>query len=185
MTYLIDKSFELCYGHRVWTQKLNGVFSNDLKCACRHLHGHEAKIQVFLESEKLTDSMVTDFRHTEWLKKALNTYVDHRFILDRNDPLFDHLTMGGEQKPYVELKPVMFGMVKVGYEFDSSKLVGDSSILEKELLDGFLVVDFVPTSENLVKWLYDIVNPIMKPLNVTCTRVDWWETPKSRSSYRA
>ena len=87
--WMIDKTFEFCYGHRVWTQTLDSRFADDLKCACRHLHGHEGKVQVFLEGETLNpQGMVTDFRHLEWLKKWLNQYVDHQFIIDRNDPLF-------------------------------------------------------------------------------------------------
>ncbi len=47
MSWIIDKTFEFCYGHRVWTQKLNGEYAADLKCACRHLHGHEAPGMIF------------------------------------------------------------------------------------------------------------------------------------------
>ena len=36
--WVIDKTIEFCYGHRVWTQVLNGEYSDDLQCACRHLH---------------------------------------------------------------------------------------------------------------------------------------------------
>ena len=89
MTWIIDKTFEFCYGHRVWTQKLNGEYAADLKCACRHLHGHEGKMQVFLTAPKLDKTgMVTDFRHLEWLKKWINTYIDHQFIIDKSDPLY-------------------------------------------------------------------------------------------------
>ena len=66
MAHVIDKTFEFCYGHRVWTQKLNGEYAADLKCACRHLHGHEGKMQVFLKSPSGTldpTGMVTGFGH--------------------------------------------------------------------------------------------------------------------------
>ena len=185
MTYRIDKTFEFCYGHRVWTQVLDDRFSNDLQCACRHLHGHEAKVQVFLENEHTVNGMVTDFRHLEWLKSGINRTIDHRFIIDSNDPLFDHLTMGGEQLPHVKLVPITLGgSANAAREFDTADLIGQGSALQKELLNGFLVVDFTPTSENLARWLHGIVAITMAQLNVKCTRVDWWETPKSRSSYR-
>ena len=51
MTWVIDKTIEFCYGHRVWTQKLDGKYADDLKCACRHLHGHEGKVQVYLTAQ--------------------------------------------------------------------------------------------------------------------------------------
>jgi 6-pyruvoyltetrahydropterin/6-carboxytetrahydropterin synthase len=50
-------------------------------------------------------------------------------------------------------------------------------------IEGYLIVDFVPTSENLSKWLFDIVNSKMSQIGVKVSRIDWFETPKSRSSY--
>jgi len=99
MAHIIDKTFEFCYGHRVWTQKLNGEYAADLKCACRHLHGHEGKLQVFLESptgQLDPTGMVTDFRHTEWLKKWINENIDHQFVIDHHDPLFNQIV--GDRK---------------------------------------------------------------------------------------
>ena len=46
-----------------------------------------------------------------------------------------------------------------------------------------MVVDFVPTSENLSKWMADLVEAKMKKLDITVHHIDWWETPKSRSVY--
>lgn len=177
--WVIDKTFEFCYGHRVWTQKLNGKFANDLQCACRHRHGHEGKVQVFLTGNGLDSTgMVTDFRHTEWLKKFINSYIDHRFIVDKNDPGFD-LIVGKDKK----LIPLFLPETdyQVGYTIDISNL--DPASVEYELDEGVLVVNFVPTSENLSKWLADFVDFKMKELNVTVKKVDWWETPKSRSTY--
>lgn len=170
----IDKTFEFCYGHRVWSQELDGRFSDNLKCACRHLHGHEAKVQVFLSSDELTRGMVTDFRHLEWLKKWINEFVDHKFIIDLNDPLKEVLFPQSN-----EVRPVEIEGFRVASTIDISSM----SSLMQELYGGLLVVDFVPTSENLSKWLHSLISKKMKLLGVTCSRVDWWETPKSRSSY--
>ena len=54
---------------------------------------------------------------------------------------------------------------------------------EYEYYEGFFVVDFVPTSENLSAWMADLVDVKMKKLNVTVDHIDWWETPKSRSVF--
>lgn len=170
----IDKTFEFCYGHRVWSQELDGRFSEDLKCACRHLHGHEAKVQVFLSSDTLVRGMVTDFRHLEWLKKWLNTFIDHKFVIDRNDPL--RLILFPETS---RLQPVELEGVEVAWTVENDSM----SPLLQELYGGMLVVDFVPTSENFAKWMHTLVSIKMKALGVTCSRVDWWETPKSRSSF--
>ena len=56
----IDKRIDFCYGHRVWTQKLNEAYcaDGDTEMKCRHLHGHEGSVQVFLTSEELDNGFV-------------------------------------------------------------------------------------------------------------------------------
>ena len=189
--FRIDKTFEFCYGHRVWTQELDGRYADDLKCACRHLHGHEAKVQVFMEGAELNkQGMVTDFRHLEWLKRMFNEHIDHKFLIDAKDPMQPWLTashvdgmqmvsivhqVNEQQRVYLGQRPEHRNRHKEDYVLDSSD----------EIADGILVVPFVPTSENLAWWVYGIVDSIMRPLNVKVSQVDWWETPKSRSSYVA
>jgi 6-pyruvoyltetrahydropterin/6-carboxytetrahydropterin synthase len=180
MAHVIDKTFEFCYGHRVHTQTLNGEYAADLKCACRHLHGHEGKMQVFLKSptgQLDPTGMVTDFRHLEWLKKWINEHIDHQFILDRNDPLYKSM-LGGE-----ELVPVLIPDTDkvAGYKVDLTNHKPNTP--EYEYFEGFLVVDFVPTSENLSSWMAELVEAKMSKLNVTVAQIDWWETPKSRSTF--
>lgn len=178
--WTIDKTFEFCYGHRVWTQTLNGEFANDLKCACRHRHGHEGKVQVYLTGPRLDNTgMITDFRHLEWLKKFINTYIDHRFIVDRHDPAFE--SMIGSNKKLVPVMLPGHDNYIVGQAIDLSGM--DPAHYQYELDEGVLVVDFVPTSENLSRWMAEFVNFKMKSLNVSVSHLDWWETPKSRSTY--
>lgn len=179
MTWIIDKTFEFCYGHRVWTQKLNGEFSADLKCACRHLHGHEGKMQVYLTSDKLDSTgMVTDFRHLEWLKKWINENIDHQFILDLSDPLYNQLVGYSREKIPVFVPGTNF---IAGWRLDLNDL--DPVSPEYEYYEGFFIVDFVPTSEKLSEWMAELVNIKMKELNVKVHHIDWWETPKSRSVF--
>ena len=176
--FLIDKTFEFCYGHRVWTQTLDGRFSDDLTCACRHLHGHEAKVQVFLEGETLNPhGMVTDFRHLEWLKKWLNQYLDHQFVLHTEDPLLPLLVPSTLTRVPVYVDTQLAGFSLYGYE--------TMDFASQEMMEGMFLVNFVPTSENFSKWIHSLVTEKMKPLGVRVSRVDWWETPKSRSSFRA
>lgn len=178
--WTIDKTFEFCYGHRVWTQVLNGTYADDLKCACRHRHGHEGKVQVFMTGDRLDNTgMITDFRHLEWLKKFINTYIDHRFIVDKNDPALDDLI--GVNKKFLPVTLPGKEEYIVGYSIDLTGI--DPASTRYELDEGVLVVDFVPTSENLSKWLADFTDYKMKDLNVVISSVDWWETPKSRSTY--
>jgi 6-pyruvoyltetrahydropterin/6-carboxytetrahydropterin synthase len=178
MTWIIDKTFEFCYGHRVHTQTLNGEYAADLKCACRHLHGHEGKMQVFLTAPELDRTgMVTDFRHLEWLKKWINEYIDHQFIIDSSDPLYNKII--GDRG----LIPVMVpgtGHV-AGFHLDLTGL--EPNTPEYEYYEGFMVVNFVPTSEHLSSWMAELVQEKMKDLGVTVQRIEWWETPKSRSVF--
>ena len=182
MSWIIDKTFEFCYGHRVWTQKLNGEYAADLKCACRHLHGHEGKLQVYLtnaaDGNKLDPTgMVTDFRHLEWLKKWINENIDHQFIIDRHDPLYNQIV--GDRK--LDVVHVPNTEYFAGYKVDLTGL--EPNTPEYEYYEGFFVVEFVPTSENLSSWMAELVNVKMSPLGVKVHHIDWWETPKSRSVF--
>jgi 6-pyruvoyltetrahydropterin/6-carboxytetrahydropterin synthase len=169
----IAKQFDFCYGHRVWSQTLNPTYSLDSCLKCRHLHGHQGTIHIFLEAEELKEGMVTDFKHLNFFKKWLDDTLDHKFIMDVNDPV--RMT----QFPLshtLEKRDNSFWIVPEGvFESEFSYI--------KEIYEGVVFVDFVPTSENLSKWIFDIVQEKMKPLGVKVTRVQFFETPKSQSNY--
>lgn len=195
--YTIDKSFEFDYGHRVWTQKLNSNFSLDSVCACRHLHGHRGKINIFLTSDKLDDQgMVTDFKHLNWFKKFIDDNFDHKMILDINDPglsllsnlskkeLEDDISIVKEfgHSAYFNLSSDYF--FKFNNQFYKNYNFSEA---EKEIYKGMVFVDFVPTSENLAKYIYDIVSikmATLPSLNIKVSKVEFYETPKSRSTYQ-
>jgi len=55
---------------------------------------------------------------------------------------------------------------------------GDKAIYEK--YEGIVIVDFVPTSENLAGWLLTVAQEKMKGIpNIKVAAVEYWETPKS------
>jgi 6-pyruvoyltetrahydropterin/6-carboxytetrahydropterin synthase len=137
-------------------------------------------MQVYLKSPTGTldpTGMVTDFRHLEWLKKWINEYIDHQFVLDKSDPLYNQI-IGNRG-----LVPVLVPNTDhvAGWQLDLTGL--DPNTPEYEYYEGFMIVDFVPTSENLSSWMAELVDIKMKPLNVTVDHIDWWETPKSRSVF--
>lgn len=152
----IDKTFDFCYGHRVWSQRLEQVYAGKMSCQCRRLHGHQGQVKIHLAADKLEAGMVTDFNHLNWLKKFIDDNIDHKFIIDKYDPLFKEMTS-----------------------------LGEGSLKEEhmEYQESFYVVDFVPTSENLARWMFDLVQEKMAPLGVKVVKVEWFETPKSRSVY--
>lgn len=200
-TWVIDKQFSFCYGHRVWSQKLENSFceTGDTCAKCRHVHGHEGLVHVFLEGERLSNGMVTDFKHLGWLKNFLDDTIDHKFIIDSHDPLFDKLVTEifnkteqrtiGYSRPVTTMKGLPMEPVYVpgtsvitGYTIYADNIVDGPT---KEYIEGVYVVDFIPTSENLSKWTFDLVSAKMNQLGIKVSRIDWFETPKSRSSYYA
>lgn len=190
--WVIDKQFSFCYGHRVWTQKLVADFceKGDTACKCRHLHGHEGLVHVFLEGDALERGMVTDFKHLGWLKNFLDKVVDHRFIIDKNDPMFGLLVDSVYKDLSGKMTPVFKDVVVpgtnhvAGRELDLSAVAQLADTPDYEVLEGYFIVDFTPTSENLSKWIYDCAQAKMSQLGIKVSQIDWYETPKSRSSYR-
>jgi len=179
MKWKIDKSFDFCYGHRVWSQELNADFtgSEGACLACRHLHGHQGKIKIILESDKLERGMVTDFKHLGWFKNFLDDVLDHKFIMDINDPLVpyevaEYATMGK-----LDLDGCVFH--PEGYWTPDLKRLGKLPQAVYEKYEGMVFVDFVPTSENLSAWLLGIAQKKMAEIDVDVVAVDFWETPKS------
>ena len=174
MRWEISKQFDFCYGHRVWSQELNKEYALDECLMCRHLHGHQAKILVHLKSDSLQNGMVTDFKHLNWFKKFLDDTLDHKFIIDINDPLFSTLL------PHYKDKQNLHTMNQ-NYKIADLSILKDQPTELYELYEGFIIVDFVPTSENLSAWLLDIVDKKMSKIGVEVSHIEYFETPKSRS----
>jgi 6-pyruvoyltetrahydropterin/6-carboxytetrahydropterin synthase len=77
--FKVTKIIEFCYGHRL----LN--YSGK----CRHLHGHNARIEVDIELASLDGrGMVQDFSDIKrTLKEWVDATLDHRMVLCKDDPL--------------------------------------------------------------------------------------------------
>jgi len=202
MKHIIDKSFSFCYGHRVHNQRLDTKFteSGDACLACRHLHGHEGLVKVFLEEEVTgknlqATGMVTDFKHLGWFKNFIDDTLDHKFIMDLEDPLFpdEFKELWSEDgRGYVMQKmPEGYYLPDMTYineylktTFDDVTLPRARAIFEK--YEGAVFVDFVPTSENLSSWLFEVCVEKMKGLdNIRVAAVEYWETPKSHCRVEA
>ncbi|MCG3652399.1 6-carboxytetrahydropterin synthase [Aliarcobacter butzleri] len=174
MKWEISKEFDFCYGHRVWSQTLNIDFSLDACLKCRHLHGHQGKVIVHLESNELNNSMVTDFKHLNWFKAFLDDVLDHKFILDINDPLFSTLVPNIKKEDLIKFEEGYFSINLTNFKNE-----------ELELYESYVVVDFVPTSENLSAWFLKIVQEKMNGLNIKVSKIEFLETPKSKSTFYA
>ena len=170
----ISKEFDFCYGHRVWSQSLNTEFSLDGCLMCRHLHGHQGKVRVYLKSDTLESGMVTDFKHLNWFKKFLDDILDHKFIIDINDPLFKTLLPSIEKKDLISFEE---GYKRVNLSDFENEIL--------ELYESYIIVDFVPTSENISAWLLKIVQEKMKKIDIKVSKIEFLETPKSKSTFYA
>lgn len=195
--WVIDKSFDYCYGHRVWSQTLDPKYSLDSCLACRHLHGHQGKVKLFLGANNLKHGMVTDFKHTNIFKKWLDDTLDHKFIIDMNDPLFEDLAgdlclSEKNKRTFDDL------MVTVNTEYNFAipdleqlmalnvwdELRDDQKQAIFEKYEGIIIVDFIPTSENICKFIYEVANKMLKGLGIDVAAVEYWETPKSHCRYQ-
>ena len=174
--WVIDKEFAWEAGHRVWQQQLNNPeLSVTTECSCRLLHGHSYKIQVFVGANELDhSSMVTDFKNLNFVKNFVDDQLDHKFIIDINDPNFKLIT---GVPPLSECDNFTLLISRLGNldEFPPE---------ERLHLDSFVLVDFCPTSENLCKNIYEFIKDKLKELpHVTVTAVELWETAKSHCRY--
>lgn len=192
MKWTIDKSFDWCYGHRVWSQQLDADFtgSEGVCLACRHLHGHQGKLKVMLEGDELERGMVTDFKHLGWMKDFIDDVLDHKMIMDIRDPLLEHEVPELMYRPFesgagtgpgdLTFQKTKCVYHEEGYWTPALELLPKGlspAVIEK--YEGMVFVDFVPTSENLSAWLLRVAREKMSAMNVKVVAVEFWETPKS------
>ncbi|MSQ22237.1 MAG: 6-carboxytetrahydropterin synthase [Dehalococcoidia bacterium] len=87
-TYRVTKQINFCYGHRLLNH--NGK--------CRYLHGHNGLLEVDVESTGLDNmGMVVDFGLVKDVVKGwVDTNLDHKMLLSRNDPVIPYLKQLGE-----------------------------------------------------------------------------------------
>ena len=115
--------------------------------------------------------MVFDFKNLAFIKVFLDDYLDHKFIIDINDPMFYRVT--GRMPLEVQRHENGLGYL----------LLTPETPEDNEITESFVVVDFVPTSERLCKFLFDHIQKILGAYGVTVSKVTFNETPKSEAVY--
>lgn len=111
--YRVSKSVAFCYGHRL----LN------YEGKCRHLHGHNVRAVITLESETLDDrGMVEDFTDVknivwEWLENE----IDHTLLLHKQDPILPMLESAGERVKTMDANPTAENIARMIYDFVAGK----------------------------------------------------------------
>lgn len=135
MKWQITKTFRFEAGHRVWKQNLTCGRGAELTVGkevpvnkCINLHGHSYVLEVTLGSEELSEQdMVMDFYHLKNALKELIEEIDHSFIIDRQDPMFEELKQVAEKYGAYKVYPVDFcptaeALAKFFYDYVSQKL---------------------------------------------------------------
>jgi 6-pyruvoyltetrahydropterin/6-carboxytetrahydropterin synthase len=106
--YSVTKEIHFCYGHRL----LNHAGK------CRHLHGHNARAVIRLESETLDKlGMVVDFADIgDYVKAWLNAEIDHNMLLCREDPVLHLLKEAGERVYETDENPTAEHIARLIFE---------------------------------------------------------------------
>ena len=111
--FRVTREIDFCYGHR--------LLNYDGKC--RHLHGHNGRAVIVIESEKLDDrGMVLDFSDIKQVvSRWIDENLDHRMILHRHDPAVAALEQLGEPLFLVDFNPTAENIAKLIYDFTASQ----------------------------------------------------------------
>ena len=106
--YRVTREIHFCYGHR--------LLQYDGKC--KNLHGHNGKAVITLEADKLDSlGMVVDFgKLKETVGKWIDSTLDHRMILHRDDPVLPYLLSQGEPIHVVDTNPTAENIAKLIYD---------------------------------------------------------------------
>ena len=105
MPYTISKAFKFSYGHRL------------IKDAgkCGRLHGHTAKAIVFLKANDVNEAGMV--YHFDDLKNTLGAWIsenlDHRMLLEKNDPAVEALKSIGEDLVLIDFSPTAENLAKM------------------------------------------------------------------------
>jgi len=106
--YSVTKEVHFCYGHR--------LLGHEGKC--RHLHGHNARAMIRLESESLDRlGLVMDFKEIgDYVKSWLDSEIDHNLLLCKEDPLVPLLRGAGERVYVMDANPSAENIARLVFE---------------------------------------------------------------------
>ena len=106
--YSVTKRIDFCYGHRLL----------DYDGVCKHPHGHNAVAEVEVETDALDQrNMVCDFSEIKQVVKGwIDTQLDHKMILRRDDPLVAPLEALGEPIFKVDSNPTVELIARLIFE---------------------------------------------------------------------
>lgn len=106
--FQVTREIRFCYGHRLLGHRGK----------CRHLHGHSGRAVVTLQTADLDAlGMVIDFADLKrLLGRWIDEHLDHRLLLQRNDPLVPLLQEQGEPVVLLEHNPTAENIARLIFE---------------------------------------------------------------------
>ncbi len=112
--FRVTREMEFCYGHRL----LNYYGK------CRHLHGHNAKVVITLESQSLDDrGILVDFADIKvTIQQWIDDNLDHNLLLCREDPLIPMLINQNERFFVMNTNPTAENIARL--IFDQAATLG-------------------------------------------------------------
>jgi 6-pyruvoyltetrahydropterin/6-carboxytetrahydropterin synthase len=111
--FKVTKHIEFCYGHR--------LLNYDGKC--RHLHGHNGRVEVDITADKLdARGMVHDFADIKkTIKNWIDETLDHRMLLHKDDPILPVLRQRGELFYVMDENPTAENIAKLIFNHARAK----------------------------------------------------------------
>ncbi len=111
--YRVSREIDFCYGHRL----LN------YEGKCRYLHGHNGKAVISIEADSLDDrGMVLDFSDIKHVvSKWIDDNLDHRMILNQQDPVIPMLKDMNEPLHLIDSNPTAENIARLIYDYTASQ----------------------------------------------------------------
>jgi 6-pyruvoyltetrahydropterin/6-carboxytetrahydropterin synthase len=111
--FRVTRALSFCYGHRLL----------DYEGKCRHLHGHNGRAVITLQSPQLDGrGMVVDFSD---LKRVVGSWIDdtldHKMLLRRDDPILPLLRQQGEPVFVLDVNPTAENIARLIFEFTAAR----------------------------------------------------------------
>jgi 6-pyruvoyltetrahydropterin/6-carboxytetrahydropterin synthase len=111
--YTVSRELNFCYGHRLL----------EYEGKCCHLHGHNGRVQITFEAASLDPrGMVLDFGE---IKRVINGWIDsaldHRMILRRDDPAVPVLEQLGEPMYLMDCNPTAENIARLIHDYASEQ----------------------------------------------------------------
>jgi 6-pyruvoyltetrahydropterin/6-carboxytetrahydropterin synthase len=111
--FRVTRQIDFCYGHR--------LLNYDGKC--KHLHGHNGRAVIAIEAPELDHrGMVLDFSD---IKRVVSNWIDenldHRMLLNRDDPAIPALQAMGEPMFLMDSNPTAENIAKLIFDFTAAQ----------------------------------------------------------------